>query len=196
MVRADPIRTSRLDLVPMTPEFLAASLQKERAKLGLLLDVEIPDDWPDEPRWPQRRLDQLRKDPTLQPWLLRAIVLRSERRMIGHIGFHTRPGEEYLQELAPGGVEFGYTVFENNRRRGYAREACEALLEWAHRSHGVTDSWFRSVPRTSRRWSWRRDSGSNASAPMSTRKTDRRTSSSAGWKVPLSSALEPRLGDR
>jgi RimJ/RimL family protein N-acetyltransferase len=42
-----------------------------------------------------------------------------------------------LRELAPGGVEFGY-VFENDRRRGYPREACEALMDWAHRSHGVT----------------------------------------------------------
>jgi len=122
----------------MTPEFLAASLQGDRAQLGLMLGVTIPDDWPDEPRWPQRRLDQLREDPELLPWLLRAIILRDERRMIGRIGFHTRPGEAYLQELAPGGVEFGYAVFERDRRQGYAREACEALMEWAHRSHGVT----------------------------------------------------------
>jgi RimJ/RimL family protein N-acetyltransferase len=122
----------------MTPGFLEASLQEDRVQLGLMLGTSIPNDWPDEPRWAQRRLDQLREDPTLQPWLLRAIVLRGERRMIGHIGFHSRPGEEYLRELAPGGVELGYTVFERDRRRGYAREACEALMEWAHRSHGVT----------------------------------------------------------
>jgi RimJ/RimL family protein N-acetyltransferase len=122
----------------MSPEFLAASLQEDRSALGLMLGVSIPDDWPDESPWPRRRLDQLREDPTLQPWLLRAIVLRAEHRMIGHVGFHSRPGEEYLQELAPGGVELGYTVFEKDRRQGYAREACEALMEWAHRSHGVT----------------------------------------------------------
>jgi RimJ/RimL family protein N-acetyltransferase len=58
--------------------------------------------------------------------------------MLGHIGFHTRPGEKYLEELAPGGVELGYTVFERERRQGYAREAAEGLMEWAHRLHGVT----------------------------------------------------------
>jgi RimJ/RimL family protein N-acetyltransferase len=135
---ADPIGTSRLDLVPMTPAFLAASLQEDRAQLGLTLGIATPDDWPDEPRWPQRWLEQLREDPDLQPWLLRAIVLRDERRMIGHIGFHARPGGDHLRELAPAGVEFRYTVFERDRRQGYAREACEALMEWAHRSHGVT----------------------------------------------------------
>lgn len=66
-MRADPIRTVRLDLVPMTPAFLEASLQKDRAQLGLMLGASIPDDWPDDPRWAQRRRDQLRVDPTLQP---------------------------------------------------------------------------------------------------------------------------------
>jgi len=121
----------------MTPEFLAASLRGDRAQLDALLAASVPEAWPDEPRWPERRLAQLRADPALQPWLLRAIVLRGERRMVGHIGFHTRPGEKYLDELAPGGVEFGYVVFASDRRRGYAREACEGLMDWAHRAHGV-----------------------------------------------------------
>jgi RimJ/RimL family protein N-acetyltransferase len=122
----------------MTTEFLAASLENDRVQCGIILGCAIPSDWPDEPRWPRRRLEQLREDPTLQPWLLRAIVLRDERRMIGHIGFHGRPGGAHLEELAPGGVELGYTVFENDRRQGHAREACEALMSWAHRFHGVT----------------------------------------------------------
>jgi len=121
----------------MTQEFLAASLKQDRTHLVRILGVTIPDDWPDEPRWARLRLDQLRADPELQAWLLRAIVLRDEDRMIGHVGFHARPGEDYLKELAPGGIELGYTVFERDRRRGYAREACEALMDWAHRSHGV-----------------------------------------------------------
>ena len=98
----------------------------------------MPEEWANEGPWAQRRLEQLREDPTLQPWLLRAIVLRSESTMVGHVGFHARPGEKYLDELAPGGVELGYTVFERWRRCGYASEASEGLMDWAHRQHGVT----------------------------------------------------------
>jgi RimJ/RimL family protein N-acetyltransferase len=82
------------------------------------------------------RLDQLDRDPTLQPWLLRAMALRSGE-MVGHIGFHTSPGAEYLEPWRPRGVEFGFTVYAPHRRRGYAREASLALMDWAHREHGA-----------------------------------------------------------
>jgi RimJ/RimL family protein N-acetyltransferase len=135
---AELIQSARLNLAPMPPGFLEASLVGDRTRAEALLGVAIPSDWPDQPHWVRRRLEQLRAEPDLQPWLLRAMVVRRQARMIGHIGFHTRPGEKYLEELAPGGVEFGYTVFEKDRRRGYAREACVALMEWANRVHGVT----------------------------------------------------------
>jgi RimJ/RimL family protein N-acetyltransferase len=85
----------------------------------------------------QLRLDQLRQNPDLEPWLLRAIVLRAERGMIGHIGCHSAPGPDYLRALAPGGVELGYTIFPPFRRRGYATEACAALMGWAQQMHRV-----------------------------------------------------------
>jgi RimJ/RimL family protein N-acetyltransferase len=60
---------------------------------------------------------------------MRAIVLRDQQRMVGHIGCHGAP--------TPDGVELAYTVFEPDRLRGYAREACTALIDWARREHGV-----------------------------------------------------------
>lgn len=66
------------------------------------------------------------------------MVLRSECRMIGHTGFHARPAGIRTDPLLPASVEFGYVVFEKDRRQGYAREACSALMEWAYRQHGVT----------------------------------------------------------
>jgi ribosomal-protein-alanine N-acetyltransferase len=137
-VHTDPIRTNRLDLVPMTPDFLDASLRGDGERAERLITAIVPEGWANQSPWTRRRLDQLREDPTLQPWLLRAMILRSESTMVGHIGFHARPGEKYLDELAPGGVEFGYAVFEPWRRRGYASEAAEGLMDWAHRLHGVT----------------------------------------------------------
>src|SRR5215475_6522592 len=49
----------------------------------------------------------------------------------------TPPGADYLRELVPNGVEYGYTVFSPFRRQGYAREACEALMRWAYQEHQV-----------------------------------------------------------
>lgn len=36
-------------------------------------------------------------------------------------------------------MEFGFTVFAPHRRKGYAREASQALMDWAHSEHGVKD---------------------------------------------------------
>ena len=64
------------------------------------------------------RLQELEHDPALQPWSLRAMGLRSERTMVGHIGFHTAPNAPYLAEFVPDGVEFGYTVFAAHNYTG------------------------------------------------------------------------------
>jgi RimJ/RimL family protein N-acetyltransferase len=131
------IASKRLDLIPLTPAFYRACLQREDARAESLLGLTIPPEWYDE-QWVMRlRLEQLHDDPSLQPWLMRAISLRERGVMIGHVGFHSAPGPQYLNGLAPGGVEFGYTVFAAFRRHGYAREACAALMDWAHAVHSV-----------------------------------------------------------
>jgi len=58
--------------------------------------------------------------------------------MVGHIGFHAAPGAEYFRPFSPGAVEFGFTVFPDFRRQGYAREASLALMRWARQTHQVT----------------------------------------------------------
>lgn len=68
------------------------------------------------------RREQVRLDPASEPWLLRAVVLRESGEAIGHVGFHGPPDEH-------GTVEIGYRVLPAFRRRGYAREAAEAM--WA-----------------------------------------------------------------
>lgn len=83
------------------------------------------------------RLSQLEVNAGLQPWLLRAIIMREQGIMVGDIGFHTAPGAEYLAELSPGGVEFGFGVLEPWRRRGIAMEASEALMRSAREVHQV-----------------------------------------------------------
>lgn len=132
------IETRRLDLVPFTAEFLRASLEGNLADAAALLRVPLPDPWPDFPDTYRLRLDQLEADPSLQPWLLRGMVLRSTNQLIGHIGFHTGPNPDYLSKFAPGGIELGYTVFDRFRRQGHATEAAVGLMNWAQTAHGIT----------------------------------------------------------
>jgi [ribosomal protein S5]-alanine N-acetyltransferase len=131
------IRTSRLDLIPMTPAFLRASLDGEAAAAEAELGAKLPHMWPDDRSLLILRLEQLQAAPALQPWLLRAITLRGSREMVGYIGFHTAPGAAYLEPWSPGGVEFGFSVFPAHRRNGYARESASALMRWAREDHGV-----------------------------------------------------------
>ena len=55
--------------------------------------------------------------------------------MIGDIGFHDEPVAPSAS--APKSVEFGYGVIESHRRRGFATEAAEALMQWARERHDV-----------------------------------------------------------
>lgn len=126
-----PIGSARLELLPMTPAFYELGLAGERAAAEAELGAPVDEAW-----WPQTAmmsfwLSQLRADPGLQPWLARAVVRRADRLMIGHIGFHGRPGMPHLAPYAPGGAELGYTLFAPYRRQGYAAEAIEALMGWA-----------------------------------------------------------------
>lgn len=135
---ASTIATERLLLVPMTMPFLQAGINDDLATASALLGATVPQMWLAAQPFMALRLPQLRRDPTLLPWLLRAIVLRQEQIMIGHIGCHDRPGAAYLQPYAPNGVEFGYTIFAPYRRQGYAREALAGLMAWAQAEQGIT----------------------------------------------------------
>lgn len=130
------IQTTRLNLVPMSPAFLRFSIDRNLPAASREIGLSLPTDWPQIDEVLALRLDQLERDPALQPWLLRAISLKSDE-MVGHIGFHTAPGPSYLEQWMPGGIEFGFTVFAPYRRRGYAREASLALMDWASNFHGV-----------------------------------------------------------
>jgi RimJ/RimL family protein N-acetyltransferase len=126
-------------LTPLDIPLLRAFLMGDRAEVLRRLQASVPADWPSDQDKDvlSRRLEQLQADAALLPWLLRAIVRRKDRAMVGHIGFHAAPGAEYLQTISPGAVEFGFTVFHRHRRQGYAREASLALMQWASQTHGV-----------------------------------------------------------
>ncbi|MCY3771997.1 MAG: GNAT family N-acetyltransferase, partial [Gemmatimonadetes bacterium] len=83
----------------------------------------------------EMRLRQLHANPEIQPWLLRAIVLKRSQTMCGRIGFHSKPGPEDLRKVAAEGVELGYEVGESFRRQGIARESAIAIMKWASEQH-------------------------------------------------------------
>lgn len=132
----EAIETQRLSLVSMSPAYLVACMLGDRLGAKRLLGA-LPDrEWLAQETLMAVRLAQIEFDPTLQPWLLRAILLRPEEAggnpiMVGHIGFHSRPGPDYLADIAPEGVELGYTIYSRFRRRGFATEACRAMMAWA-----------------------------------------------------------------
>jgi ribosomal-protein-alanine N-acetyltransferase len=123
----------------MTPAFLRASLERKMQAAEQELKLTLPVGWPgeDQVKVLARRLKELDGNPELQPWLLRGIALRETGIMVGSIGFHTAPGAEYLRDYSPEAVEFGFTVFPEHRRQGFAREASVALMRWANEVHGV-----------------------------------------------------------
>jgi len=98
------VRTLRLDLVVMSPTFMAASLEGRRADAERELAATLPDGWPEgAERFLRIRLDDLAEDPSVSTWLIRAAVLREPARvMVGHIGFRqvgTQINEEDGEEI-------------------------------------------------------------------------------------------------
>jgi ribosomal-protein-alanine N-acetyltransferase len=128
-----PIVSKRLELVSMSPAFMRASLAGDLGRASRLIRLELPAGWPGEAEHLLRmRLQQLERNPAVQPWLARAMTLReSPGVMVGVIGFHAEPD-------AGGKVEIGYEVEPPYQRRGLATEAVLAMFEWARREHGVS----------------------------------------------------------
>ena len=131
------IETKRLRLITLGPEVLSALLAGATDTAARHLGVGSAEGFAELAPALRMRLAQLEAVPGDEPWLSRAVVLADEQRAVGITGFHGPPGGAWLREFAPDGVEFGYTIFPGDRRRGYATEAGRALVAWAAREHGV-----------------------------------------------------------
>jgi RimJ/RimL family protein N-acetyltransferase len=117
------IFTERLELVPLPPGLLEAIARGDARAAARRLDAAVPEGWTDTiPA--QERLEQLAADSSEQPWLVRAVLARAPRRIVGNVGFHGPPDKT-------GRVEIGYGIVPSQRRQGYAREAIAGLTDWA-----------------------------------------------------------------
>jgi len=118
--------TERLILVPYTLEIVTGilaggftALTKEAWQRG--------NGWPDEDALEtlpkiQRNLQNAGGTPTgFESWM---IIKKEGRQIIGDAGFKGRPD-------AYGAVDIGYGLTESERRKGYAAEATQKLVQWA-----------------------------------------------------------------
>jgi ribosomal-protein-alanine N-acetyltransferase len=117
------ITTPRLKLVSLTPSLLHAVASGDLTEVERQLNARVGVGW-EEGVPAERRLEQLAADPSEQPWLVRAVLAMTPPRVVGSIGFHSPP-DDY------GRVEIGYDIVAGERRKGYAREAIQALLDCA-----------------------------------------------------------------
>jgi [ribosomal protein S5]-alanine N-acetyltransferase len=130
----EPIRTPRLSLVSMSVPFMQALARGDLLAGSREIGASVPAWLAGQlEHFLQFRLAQLAVDPTIRPWLGRAIVLDDEhgdRHVIGSVGFHGPPDNERR-------LEIGYSIDPPYRRQGFAREAVRAMFDWARAIHGV-----------------------------------------------------------
>jgi [ribosomal protein S5]-alanine N-acetyltransferase len=131
------IATKRLTLRLMSEAFMQACLEKRVLEAERLLGANLSQQWFEEMGFLALRVQQLREDPDYTIWGPRAVVLESQQRVIGHIGFHGKPNQPYLLKFVPDGIEFGYTIDGAYRRQGFAFEASVGLMRWAVFEQGI-----------------------------------------------------------
>ena len=123
---AAPIRTERLDLVPLAPEAVRALIAGNRGEAKRILGLSLPAEFPnagDLAGFLPIQLKRMEAEPHRREWMARLMVGEGEGA-VGHCGFHGPPH-------TIGRAEIGYTVFSQYRGRGYAKEAARGLVDWA-----------------------------------------------------------------
>ena len=111
-----------VELVLLPAGALEALRTGDLAAAEAAAGLPLPREFLDEERLWGMRLGQIADDPAAAPWLVRAIVAGGT--VVGHAGVHAPPDEH-------GMVEVGYVVLPEHRRRGHARGALQALIEYA-----------------------------------------------------------------
>ena len=69
------------------------------------------------------RVPQVKRDPALNKWFVRWIVLKENEEIIGSTSFHGAPDSN-------GMIEVGLGIQENFRNQGFAREALRGYWLW------------------------------------------------------------------
>ena len=132
MTDPDPILTARLRLEPLRPQTLEALLSRDKHAAERAQHRALPDEFvePADDFFLKTQLSRMAARPSGRGWCARVVVRDEDGAVVGHCGFHGPPADV-------GRAEIGYTVLPPHRRRGYAVEAAQGLLDWA-RAQGET----------------------------------------------------------
>lgn len=128
-----PIRTARLELVPLSAAFTRALVDRDRDRASRIIGAAV-NSWLVVDPAHVVQLDIALAAPGAPQGGGRVVVLVERPggpRAIGSVGFHGPPDER-------GRLEVGCRIAAAYRGRGYAGEAMTAMLEWAAVHLGVT----------------------------------------------------------
>jgi RimJ/RimL family protein N-acetyltransferase len=130
----DTVRTSRLDLTPLTAEAIEALIDGDGARAGRLTGARFRKPGPPPymaDAFPIVR-DRLRAHPAEASWWNWLIVARDSGEAVGSVAFGGPAS-------ADGAVLVGYAMYPDHEGRGYATEAVRAMIAWAFAQPGVRE---------------------------------------------------------
>jgi RimJ/RimL family protein N-acetyltransferase len=129
------LRTPRLSLEEISLEMVEAIMVGRREDAERIAEARLPATWPNRAlieRAFTASLDEIRADPATRLWGDRLVIVQGggERRVIGSVVFHGRPGADGIAEVA-------YGVEDESQGQGIATEATSACVRWALSQDGV-----------------------------------------------------------
>lgn len=131
------IETPRLLLRLFGEEVTRACMEHDAVTAGSLLGVPLPPQLLNHNHPLEHDLRQLLQDESYAPWASRAIILKTEMRVIGLIRFHSRPVAQTSKPYRENAAEMGYEIYADYQRQGYAREAITGVMQWATNTYGI-----------------------------------------------------------
>jgi [ribosomal protein S5]-alanine N-acetyltransferase len=138
------LRTSRLDLEPVSLSLVEAVILGRRDLAEKLVDAELPEAWPNRALVERAfcaSLDAIRTEPARRLWGDRLMIRRDasgKRRVVGSVVFHGLPED--------GVAEVAYGVEDGSQGQGFATEATGASVEWALSEPGIVAVQATTVP--------------------------------------------------
>lgn len=113
--------TERLELKPLTSQ-AAAALSENQEEASRIIGAIFPAEWP-QPDLLGILALRAPSSPEAERFGVWVMIERDSRSVVGDIGFKGPPDDA-------GRIELGYSVIPDRRRRGYAKEAARALIDW------------------------------------------------------------------